>query len=512
MRAHLLTLLLLCFSRQSISSLTTVPNIIAVDNEEEPPPPPPPPPPGLSSTADPWEYFYTTSPTTTVSTTTMSEPPPETDISVISDASKNMTGPHSDEVVENPGIGPCDCSGGSSEENEDGSRCDKKPFSTYLGEAIMKLGLEMLQQLKPTDKHPNVILSPLSMALGLSQLALGAENETEAMLIRSLHVQHLPCYQDLFRRVQTHLTQTTLHVASRIYLQKEFQVKQKFLEDSKKVYNSEPLLLESLEEVNKWVEAATKGKIKDFLSALPGEIAMMLINVVHFQGLWKNRFDPRFTTKEPFYVDGQHSSLVDMMQAPKYPLQYYEDGHLDAQVASFPFKEGMSLMVVLPHNGQVNVSALAQQLSPKYFYSKLSKVRNLKVKIPKLNLEYSQEMTEVLAAMGLEDLFKKPQLGKIASGHLFVSSVQHKTTLEMNEEGAEASAATSIAISRSLYHFSVNQPFLFALLDDASYVPIFMGVVTNPNPNAKLNKRGDDETEKFAPTFNKSMPSKMVPK
>lgn len=31
--------------------------------------------------------------------------------------------------------------------------------------------------------------------------------------------------------------------------------------------------------------------------------------------------------------------------------------------------------------------------------------------------------------------------------------------------------------------FSVNSPFLFALVDDASLVPLFMGIVTNPAPD-----------------------------
>lgn len=36
---------------------------------------------------------------------------------------------------------------------------------------------------------------------------------------------------------------------------------------------------------------------------------------------------------------------------------------------------------------------------------------------------------------------------------------------------------------RSISIFSVNSPFLFALVDDASLVPLFMGIVTNPAPD-----------------------------
>lgn len=46
----------------------------------------------------------------------------------------------------------------------------------------------------------------------------------------------------------------------------------------------------------------------------------------------------------------------------------------------------------------------------------------------------------------------------------------------------EASAATVVTTTRSIFTFSVNSPFLFALVDDASLVPLFMGLVTNPAP------------------------------
>lgn len=45
--------------------------------------------------------------------------------------------------------------------------------------AIQKLGLQLLQNLEATPEQPNVIISPFSISLALSQLALGK------------HVQHI---------------------------------------------------------------------------------------------------------------------------------------------------------------------------------------------------------------------------------------------------------------------------------------------------------------------------------
>lgn len=89
-------------------------------------------------------------------------------------------------------------------------------------------------------------------------------------------------------------------------------------------------------------------------------------------------------------------------------------------------------------------------------------------------------------------MFSSPNLAEVADGPLLVSSVMHKSSMEINEEGAEAAAATTVVISRaSSPVFHLSQPFFFALMDDMTQVPIFMGVINNPNPGAPILQRGD---------------------
>lgn len=65
---------------------------------------------------------------------------------------------------------------GSSEEDLD-TICDGEMSSQQIkrtiGNGIMKLGLWFLENLKPSPEQPNVIISPLSLSVALSQLALG---------------------------------------------------------------------------------------------------------------------------------------------------------------------------------------------------------------------------------------------------------------------------------------------------------------------------------------------------
>ncbi|XP_047449181.1 serpin peptidase inhibitor, clade F (alpha-2 antiplasmin, pigment epithelium derived factor), member 2b [Mugil cephalus] len=356
--------------------------------------------------------------------------------------------------------------------------------------AIQKLGVQLLQNLETTPDKPNIIISPLSISLALSQLALGAVNETEELLMHHLHENTLPCYHQALRNVLVHLRNRDLHLATRIFLSPEIEVKQQFVNESRRLYDSEPALLESLQQINDWVENETQGKMTDFLSSLPPNVLLMLINAVHFKGEWKARFDPRFTTRGVFYLDDNHMVDVEVMEDAKHPLSSFNDYELDARVASFPFLKRMSLLVVMPFSGQVNVSSLSENLNISDLYARLPKEQAVQVKVPKFKMEYALELEDVLTKLGLGKIFSRPNLAQIADGPLVVSSVMHKSGIELNEEGAEAAAATTVVISRASNPvFHLSQPFFFALMDDTTQVPVFMGVINNPSPGAPIMER-----------------------
>ncbi|CAJ1065211.1 serpin peptidase inhibitor%2C clade F (alpha-2 antiplasmin, pigment epithelium derived factor), member 2b [Xyrichtys novacula] len=383
--------------------------------------------------------------------------------------------------------------GSSAEEDDKGclSISRRSQSREAVAAAIQKLGVQLLQNLETTPEQPNIIISPFSIALALSQLALGAVNETHELLMHHLHDNILPCYHESLHTILMYL-RSNLQIATRIFLRQGFEPKQEFVNESRRLYDSEPAVLQSLEQVNTWVEEATNGKMTDFLSALPPNLLVMLINAVHFKGEWKARFDPRFTSRGVFYLDSKSMVDVEVMEDAKHPLSLFIDNELDAQVASFPFQKSMSLLVVMPMSGQMNISALTAKLNITDLYNRLPKQRAVQVKVPKFKLEYGQELQDVFTKLGLGEMFSSPNLADMADGPLLVSSVMHKSSMEINEEGAEAAAATTVVISRASNPvFHLTQPFFFALMDEKTQVPIFMGVINNPNPGAPVLERGD---------------------
>lgn len=68
-----------------------------------------------------------------------------------------------------------------------------------------------------------------------------------------------------------------------------FPIKEDFLKQSEQLFGAKPMSLtgrkgDDLLNINQWVKEATEGKIEDFLSELPDDTVLLLLNAIHFQG------------------------------------------------------------------------------------------------------------------------------------------------------------------------------------------------------------------------------------
>jgi serpin B len=69
--------------------------------------------------------------------------------------------------------------------------------------------------------------------------------------------------------------------------------------------------------------------------------------------------------------------------------------------------------------------------------------------------------------------------------NLYISAVQHKTFIRVDELGTEAAAVTSVEVSVTSMPISDEQmifdrPFVYGIIDLESGLPIFLGVMNDP--------------------------------
>jgi len=104
---------------------------------------------------------------------------------------------------------------------------------------------------------------------------------------------------------------------------------------------------------------------------------------------------------------------------------------------------------------------------------------------PKFTLDYGLEMTNVLTALGMGLAFRSGAdfTGINPAGGLYISLVQHKAHVEVNEVGTVAAAATGtgfVAVCGG-GDLQVDHPFLFFIRERFSGTILFMGRVVDPS-------------------------------
>jgi serpin B len=109
---------------------------------------------------------------------------------------------------------------------------------------------------------------------------------------------------------------------------------------------------------------------------------------------------------------------------------------------------------------------------------------NIKLSIPRFKIEYKpQKLKDKLMELGMEQSFS---YGADFSGigkDLWISDVEHKAVIDVNETGTEAAAVTVIGIATTSMPntFIADNPFMFVIADNATGTVLFMGKVADLN-------------------------------
>ncbi|XP_075383787.1 antithrombin-III, partial [Tenrec ecaudatus] len=362
------------------------------------------------------------------------------------------------------------------------------------------------------NDNDNIFLSPLSISTAFAMTKLGACNNTLKQLMEvfkfdtisektsdQIHFFFAKLNCRLYRKANK---SSELVSANRLFGDKSLTFNETYQDLSEAVYGAklQPLDFKQNAEqsrvtINNWIANQTEGRITDVIppDTINELTVLVLVNTIYFKGLWKSKFSPENTRKELFYMaNGESSSVPLMYQEGKFRFRRVAEG---TQVLELPFKgEDITMVLILPRP-EKSLSKVEQELTPEVLQEWLDELEEtmLVVYMPRFRLEDRFSVKERLQDMGLVDLFspEKAKLpGIVAEGRndLYVSDAFHKAFLEVNEEGSEAAASTTIGITgRSLnphrVTFKANRPFLVLIREVALNTIIFMGRVSNPGVN-----------------------------
>ncbi|XP_060809974.1 antichymotrypsin-2 isoform X2 [Amyelois transitella] len=373
--------------------------------------------------------------------------------------------------------------------------CTSDMDQKALSSAVAKFSAKFCNEL---EKNNNVVSSPLSAEFVLALLTLGTTDVAHTELLTVLGIPNDEAIRESFSKVTSKLKSLkgiTLNVANKVYIMEgAYDLQSPIKSDAVRVFDAELEKInfsksdESAKIINTWVENKTNNKIKDLLSpdSLDGLTRLVLVNALYFKGTWEKQFDSNMTKDQPFHVNAATSVNVPMMYQENQ-FYYGESEELQAQLLAMPYVgDEARMLIVLPKEIE-GLSAVLKKLAGGYnILDETERMFRTKVQvtIPKFKIETEIDLKSLLPKLGIKQIFDEENSGLtkiLNSGEkIHVSKAIQKAFIEVNEEGAEAAAATAMVVAMCMAmvgepqvpRFVADRPFLAVILDQNS-VPYF---------------------------------------
>ncbi|KAL0840515.1 hypothetical protein ABMA28_015740 [Loxostege sticticalis] len=345
---------------------------------------------------------------------------------------------------------------------------------------------KLFREVARNEAHKSVVMSGFSALSPLAQLGLASVGASHDEILQSIGMPDDQATKEAFSLVNRNLRSAKgveLKVANRVYIPNNGELNETFAEMSRDVFNSGvqnvdfAKNVEAAATINAWVEDNTNKRIKDLVSpdSLDESTRAVLVNAIYFKGSWADKFDKALTQDKDFYVTMQKTIKVPTM-FKNGVFRYYRSEELDAQLLELPYEGGESSFLIVLPNQIDGIELLENQLEdPTLLKEAVDKMYQAEVDIylPKFKIETTIDLKDVLTKIGVTKLFspKEAKLNYLLKGEgdgLYVSNAIQKAFIEVNEDGAEAAAASEFVGYGAVApwyrkNFTADRPFYFAL-------------------------------------------------
>lgn len=359
-----------------------------------------------------------------------------------------------------------------------------------------------LMQYAAAQEAENPVLSPLSAYLCLAMLMPGANENTKAEFEKILgadwdYVSALAA--DIAAQLEKTGGSTKLDLANSIWTDDDKAViEEEWLKTVKAyfgpdIYSADLPSDGALKAINKWVNDKTNGMIPKLHDEnYDKDTIMVLLNALYMKADWAHKFEGNYTNDREFTKSDGSTVTVPFMNMYEAYESYIKTE--DAEGIMLPYDDGRLAFIALKP-GSGDARGYASSLTGAKLKELIAAAKAdtfVTVNMPKFSTGYSVYLTDALKAMGMTDAFD-PDLadlsgaGRGVDGPLYISYVFQKVKVDVNEEGTEAAAVTEIATAERCalpadepIVLTFDKPFVYAIVDTETGVPLFAGVMENP--------------------------------
>ncbi len=369
------------------------------------------------------------------------------------------------------------------------------PDVRRVASADTDFGFRLLARLAPDKSHPNVFFSPFSISQALTLVWNGAGGATQTGIGNTLGLTGLsPASVNaanglLLPSLEDPDPQVKLSVANALWIRQGLTFKPSFRQTCRQFYGADTMALNfgdpgAADTINGWVKDHTQGKIDQIVSSEDLESATaVLTDAVYFHGQWTTRFDKVETQEAPFTLaNGTQKAVPLMSQGGRF--SYLQTPQF--QAIRLPYGQGrLAMYVFLPKSG-TGLDGFLPTATAAHCDRWLAQMRptELTLFLPRFHADNRWLLRGPLSQMGVAKAFGAANFAPMGLPTSRISEVIHKATLDVDEEGTTATAATAVIMTKSAravrVEVRVDHPFLCAIRDDATGTVLFLGAIRDP--------------------------------
>lgn len=240
----------------------------------------------------------------------------------------------------------------------------------------------------------------------------------------------------------------------------------------------------TLKDVNKWAEKKTDGMIKELPIEFEADDVMLLMNAVCFDAKWETTYESDQVMENRTFTsaDGGKKTVTMLSSEERtwmendrfigFSKNYRGNGW---SFAAFLPKEGYSLSDM---DAESFAESFAELLAGK-------KTDSVSVLMPEFTADYHFNFTETLKAAGMEKAFGPDAdfSAMYAENDARLRTVEQNTFIDVSRNGTKAAAVTWGLVDAEceiVYEKKIilDRPFVYAIVDNATGLPVFLGTVT----------------------------------
>ena len=358
--------------------------------------------------------------------------------------------------------------------------------------ALSNFSLSLFRESVKKDAS-NDLISPLSATLCLAMLANGANGNTKTQMENVLGMNTDALNKSLYGYVSKLYTSDSckVNLANSIWFRNTYQdqISKNFLQTNADWYNAQiystPFDNTTVKDINNWVKHYSDGMIDSILNKISPSTVMYLINALTFDAKWETKYEKDQIRENLFTNYDKSQTTTEMMYSEE---SIYLSGEGVQGFAKNYAGGQYSFVALLPEENK-DIYDYAASLNGEAWRSLWKNKENtaVRVAIPEFRYDRQRSLIDVLQNLGMTDMFDETLADFSAlapKDFLYCSEINQKVFIEVDRNGTKAAAITWAGMNKSSAMIEdqktvyLDRPFLYAIADNHTGLPLFLGIVT----------------------------------